>query len=185
MNRTEAKKRTAVIAVTTIAAVAAIIFAIENQHQTEIAAQDYYISPGTEEQTAKTFWINTVHLDGKANIYGDGMHPPEKFPNSTLSAGGGFVLTKPDKTGAWMFRSFTFEPSMIVVHQGDKVTLNFIDVQGDHHVISVNGFGEFTIHRGEIHTITFIADKVGTIDYVCHVHMPNMHGQILVLPRTA
>lgn len=134
--------------------------------------------------TSKIFWINTVHLDGLANIHGDpmAMHPPEKFPKSMLPVGGGFVLTPPDKTGAWKFRSFTFDPSMIVVHQGDKVTLHFIGVQGAHHIISVDGIGTFALDRGQIHTVTFIANHPGTINYYCHIHMPNMDGQILVLP---
>jgi len=136
--------------------------------------------------TNKIFWINTVHLDGLANIHGDpvAMHPPEKYPNSTLPVGGGFVLTPPDKTGAWKFRSFTFDPSMIVVHQGDRVTLHFVGVQGARHIISVEGIGTFALARGQIHTVTFMANHPGTINYYCHIHMPNMDGQILVLPAT-
>ncbi len=137
----------------------------------------------SEEPNHETFWINTVHLDGKTSLQAEGMHPAEPFPTSALPSGGGFVLVKPDSTGAWMIRSFTFQPSQIVVHQGDVVTLNFVGVQGDHHEIEVEGIDKFTIHRGEIHTVTFTADKVGTIDYYCHIHMPNMEGQIVVLPK--
>ena len=68
----------------------------------------------------QTFRINTVRLDGNANINGDPklIYPPEKFPNSPLPVGGGLVLTPPDNTGDWSFRSFTFEPSMIVYTKG-------------------------------------------------------------------
>ncbi len=171
----------------------AFVFGMNSEFLESVIAQSYDTSTpnqhsmtttGNADSTNKAFWINTVHLDGKANINGDDMHPPEPFPNSALPAGGGFVLKKPDDKGSWMFRAFTFEPAQIVVHQGDKVTLNFVGVQGFEHAISVDGFGEFTIHRGEIHTITFTADNIGTINYECHIHMPNMHGQILVLPRT-
>lgn len=134
----------------------------------------------------QTFWIDTIHLDGSANIHGDNKHPPEPFPaNATYPAGGGFVLTPPDKTGAWNFRSFTFSTSQIVVYQGDKVTLNFVGVQGPSHYIEVQGIASFPLTRGEIHTVTFTADKVGTIVYSCHIHMPNMRGEITVLPRPA
>jgi plastocyanin len=134
--------------------------------------------------TNRTFWIDTIHLDGSANIYGDNKHPPEPFPaNATYPSGGGFVLTAPDKTGAWNFRSFTFSTSQIAVYQGDKVTLNFVGVQGTSHYIEVQGVTSFALTRGQIHTVIFTADKVGTIDYFCHVHMPNMHGEILVMPR--
>ncbi len=134
----------------------------------------------------RTFWIDTVHLDGNANIHGDTKHPPEPFPaNATYPKGAGFVLTPPDKSGAWNFRSFTFSTSQIVVFQGDKVTLNFVGVQGPYHFIEVQGIATFPLTRGQIHTVTFTADKVGTITYTCHVHMPNMQGEILVLPRPA
>ena len=135
--------------------------------------------------TQRTFYINTVHLDGITNINGDANHPPEPFPNSTLPAGGGYVLNKPDDKGNWKVRTFVFDPSEIVVHEGDQVTLNIADIQGDHHAITIEGHtDEFQLHRGELKTVTFTADKPGTINYFCSIHKPTMHGQILVLPRT-
>lgn len=142
----------------------------------------------------KEFWINTVHFDGNTNInpgvkcdtcpQNTPLHPAEQPPaNSTIPQGGGFRITEPNKVGAWDFRSFTFSPDQIVVYQGDKVTLHFIGVQGAHHVVSVEGVDTFQLMRGEIHTVSFVADKPGTITYICHVHLPNMVGQILVLPN--
>ena len=148
------------------------------------------------QSTSKEFWINTVHLDGMTNInagvkcdtcpQNTPTHPPEKPPvNSTIPTGGGFRITPPNKVGAWDFRSFTFAPDQIVVNQGDKVTLHFIGVQGAHHVITVDGVDTFELMRGQIHTVSFVANNPGTINYSCHVHMPNMVGQILVLPKAA
>lgn len=148
------------------------------------------------QSTSKEFWINTVHLDGMTNInagvkcdtcpQNTPTHPPEKPPvNSTIPTGGGFRITTPNKVGAWDFRSFTFAPDQIVVNQGDKVTLHFIGVQGAHHVIEVEGVDTFTLLRGQIHTVSFVANNPGTITYTCHVHPPNMVGQILVLPKAA
>jgi plastocyanin len=102
---------------------------------------------------------------------------------STIPTGGGFRITDPNKAGAWDFRSFTFAPDQIVVNQGDKVTLHFI-VQGAHHVVTVDGIGTFELKRGQINTVSFVANNPGTINYVCHLHLPNMVGQILVLPKT-
>lgn len=144
----------------------------------------------------KEFWINTVHIDGMTNINAGAKcdtcpqntptHPPEKPPlNSTIPTGGGFRITEPNKAGAWDFRSFTFSPDQIVVNQGDKVTLHFIGVQGAHHVIEVKGVDTFELVRGQIHTVSFTANSPGTITYICHVHLPNMVGQILVLPKAA
>ena len=152
------------------------------------------ISPN--QSTNKEFWINTVHLDGMTSIH-PGMkcdicaqntptHPAEQPPvNSTIPAGGGFRITAPNKIGAWDFRSFTFVPDQIVVNQGDKITLHFIGVQGAHHVVEVQGVDTFELARGQIHTVSFKANNPGTITYVCHVHLPNMVGQILVLPKAA
>jgi len=148
------------------------------------------------QSTSKEFWINTVHLDGMTNInagvkcdtcpQNTPTHPPEKPPvNSTIPTGGGFRITEPNKVGAWDFRSFTFAPDQIVVNQGDKVTLHFIGVQGAHHAITVDGIDTFELMRGQIHTVSFTANNPGTITYICHVHLPNMVGQILVLPKAA
>jgi plastocyanin len=113
-------------------------------------------------------------------------HPAEQPPvKSTIPAGGGFSVTGPNKVGAWDFRSFTFSPDQIVVNQGDKVTLHFIGVQGAHHEVEVQGVDTFELTRGQIHTVSFTANNPGTITYVCHIHSPNMVGQILVLPKAA
>ena len=148
------------------------------------------------QSTNKEFWINTVHFDGNTNLnpgvkcdtcpQNTPLHPAEQPPaNSTIPVGGGFRITEPNKVGAWDFRSFTFSPDQIVVNQGDKVTLHFIGVQGAHHVVTVQGVDTFELMRGQIHTVSFVANNPGTITYICHVHLPNMVGQILVLPKAA
>jgi plastocyanin len=147
------------------------------------------------QSTNKTFWISTVHLDGTTSIQAGvpcgncsqntPPHPAEKFPTAKLPAGAGLVLRPPNKVGAWDMRAFTFAPDQIVVNQGDTVTLHFLGVQGPHHVITVDGVGTFPLDRGQIHTVTFTADKPGIITYWCHVHPPSMVGEILVLPKPA
>jgi len=148
------------------------------------------------QSTNKEFWIDTVHLDGNTNVHpgvkcdtcpqNTPLHSAEQPPvNSTIPMGGGFRITEPNTVGAWDFRSFTFSPDQIVVNQGDKVTLHFIGVQGAHHVVTVEGVDTFQLMRGQIHTVSFVADKPGTITYICHVHLPNMVGQILVLPKAS
>lgn len=132
----------------------------------------------------KTFYINTVHLDGITSTNGTKDHPPEPFPTTPLPPGGGYVLKKLDDLGNWKVRAFAFDPSQIVVHEGDNITLNILDVQGDHHVITVEGRGDaFTLHRGELKTMTFTADKPGIIHYFCSIHQPTMQGEIVVLPK--
>ena len=133
----------------------------------------------------KTFYIATVHLDGITSTNKTADHPAEPYPTSELPSGGGFVIKKIDDKGGWKVRQFMFAPSQVIIHQGDQVTLNFVDVQGPEHMITVDGIApEFDIHRGEMKTITFTADKVGTISFWCSMHQPNMRGEIVVLPRT-
>ena len=202
------KTTTTIIAAATmmiVIASAAMILGIQSQTSHKVLAQSSgssAVSANTtvvtvipSQSTNKTFWINTVQFDGTTNIHAavacdtcsqnTPLHPAEKYPNATLTAGPGIVLRPPNKAGAWDFRAFAFAPSMIVVNQGDKVTLHFVGVQGFHHVITVEGIGTFPLDRAQIHTVSFTANNPGTIAYFCHIHMPNMVGQILVLPKAA
>ena len=192
-------KQKQLIAVAIMAALvvtAAMIIGTNNGQNLQKAMAQEVKTVSPNQSTNKEFWINTVHLDGMTNTH-IGMkcdtcaqntptHPAEQPPvNSTIPRGGGFKITDPNKVGAWDFRSFTFSPDQIVVNQGDKVTLHFIGVQGAHHVVEVQGVDTFELMRGQIHTVSFTANNPGTITYICHVHLPNMVGQILVLPKAA
>ncbi len=210
MNNEKKTKPSIIIAAATVALVivsAAMILGIQIQTYHNVLAQSAKSNATTttaantvvtvtpSQSTNKTFWISTVHLDGATTIH-PGVacgnctqnipsHPAEAFPNTTLPAGPGLVLRPPNKVGAWDMRAFTFAPDQIVVNQGDTVTLHFLGVQGPHHVITVEGVGTFPLDRGHIHTVSFTADKPGSITYWCHIHVPNMVGQIVVLPKPA
>jgi hypothetical protein len=212
LNNEKKAKPSIIIATATVAVVivsaAAMILGLQIQTSHNVLAQSARSNATTttaatntvarvtpSQSTNKTFWISTVHFDGTTTIYkGVGCdnctqntppHPAEAFPNTKLPAGPGLVLRPPNKVGAWDMRAFTFAPDQIVVNQGDTVTLHFLGVQGPHHVITVEGVGTFPLDRGQIHTVSFIADKPGSITYLCHVHVPNMVGEILVLPKPA
>lgn len=210
MNDKKKTKPSIIIATATVAVMilstAAMILGIQIQTSHNVLAQSARSNTTTttantvvrvtpSQSTNKTFWISTVHFDGTTALQAGVAcgncsqntppHPAEKFPNTTLPAGPGLVLRPPNKVGAWDVRAFTFAPDQIVVNQGDTVTLHFIGVQGPHHEITVEGVGTFPLDRGHIHTVSFTADKPGTITYRCHVHPPNMVGEILVLPKTA
>ncbi len=132
----------------------------------------------------KEFYIKTVHIDGKANINGDDRHSPENFPDTKVPAGGGIQLTNPNSYGAWKMRTFTFMPSQMIVRTGDKVRLHFIGIQGMSHPIHVEGTmvnEKFTVKRGEIKTIEFIASKAGQVEIECYKHLPSMTAEILIL----
>jgi hypothetical protein len=207
LNNKKKTKPSIIIATSTIAVVivcTAIILGVQIQASHNVLAQsdkrnatttaaNTVVTVTPSQSTNRTFWISTVHLDGTTTIH-KGVacgnctqnippHPAEAFPNTTLPAGPGLVLRPPNEVGAWDMRAFTFAPDQIVVNQGDTVTLHFLGVQGPHHEITVDGVGTFPLDRGHIHTVTFTTDKPGTITYSCHIHPPNMVGQILVLPK--
>jgi plastocyanin len=205
-----AKPIIAAAAIITIVASAVMILGTQTQMLQQAFGQRNYTSNSTSstgaatsnpvvvnpsQTTNKEFWINTVHLDGATSLraavanplsaQNTPLHPAEVPPaNSTIPTGGGFRIVLPNKVGAWDFRSFTFAPDQIVVNQGDKVTLHFIGVLGVHHIITVDGVGTFALHRGEIHTVSFIANNPGSIRFWCSLHLPNMVGEILVLPKS-
>ncbi len=208
MNNGKKAKPSIIISTATVAVVivsaAAMILGVQIQTSHNVLAQsansnatrtaaNTVVRVTPSQSTTKIFWISTVHLDGTTAInkgvacdnctQNTPPHPAEAFPNTTLPAGPGLVLRPPNKVGAWDMRAFTFAPDQIVVNQGDTVTLHFLGVQGPHHVITVEGVGTFPLDRGQIHTVSFIADKPGSITYLCHVHVPNMVGEILVLPK--
>ena len=203
---TKAKAIVAAAAIMAVVASAAMILGTQTQMLQQVFAQSNGSSNSTaatsnpvmvnpSQTTNKEFWINTVHLDGATSLHAavanplsaqnTPLHPAEVPPaNSTIPTGGGFRIVLPNKVGAWDFRSFTFAPDQIVVNQGDKVTLHFIGVLGVHHIITVDGVGTFALHRGEIHTVSFIANNPGSIRFWCSLHLPNMVGEILVLPKS-
>ena len=55
-----------------------------------------------------------------------------------------------------------YEPSQIIVNEGDEVTLEFVGIHGAAHPTSIAAFGQtFTVKRGHAHRITFTADEAG------------------------
>lgn len=207
-NKKTTKPSIIIIAVVTTVVVilsAAMILGIQSQVFHTVLAQsaksnattpttNTFVTVTPSQSTNKTFWISTVHFDGTTALQAGVAcsncsqntppHPAEKFPNTTLPAGPGLVLRPPNNVGAWDVRAFTFAPDQIVVNQGDTVTLHFIGVQGPHHEITVEGVETFPLDRGHMHTVSFTADKPGTIAYKCNIHPPNMIGEILVLPKS-
>ena len=109
----------------------------------------------------------------------------EAFPAAALPAGGGYVVTPPDpKSQRWEVSAYVWQPSQILVNEGDEVTLEFVGINGAAHPTTIAAFGQtFTVRRGQAHRITFIADKVGIFGIVCSSHQPSMSGELIVLPR--
>ena len=173
-----------------VAATALMMFALATAPATAQPAKEYQKAApqgGVDQPMAgdRNVFIATVHLDGNANIKGDGNHPAEPFPAEALPPGGGLLLTAPAEDGAWRVRAFVFEPRQVVVFQGAPVTLHFVGVQGTSHRIQIDGQSEIIeLKRGEVKTVTIAADTPGVIGFRSLDHLPSMQGSIVVLPHS-
>lgn len=107
----------------------------------------------------------------------------EPFPQAALP-GGGYVLKKPDAAGRWEISTYRWDPSQVIVNQGDEVTLEIIGINGDEHPGVIEGYGvSFVVKRGQLSRVTFKADKAGVFRILCDKHHPSMHGELIVLSR--
>lgn len=110
------------------------------------------------------------------------------FPNTLeehpdLEGAAGYKIIPPgtEVEGEWGINAYQWVPGTIVVNQGDTVMLKFYGVNGDEHPTTIDGYDqEFTVRRGELTEVQFVADKAGTFQITCHAH-PLAHLE--VLPR--
>ena len=109
----------------------------------------------------------------------------EPFPTGPLPQGGGYVIAQPDeKSRRWEVSAYVWQPSQIIVNEGDEVTLEFVGINGAAHPTSIAAFGQsFIVKRGQAHRVTFTADKVGIFGIVCSTHGPSMSGELIVMPK--
>ena len=136
--------------------------------------------PGpTAAQATRTVYMAAVEPKGGTSA------SQEAFPNpSLLPAGGGYVLKAPDSTGRWEVSTYQWQPSFIVVNQGEQVTLEIIGINGAEHVSSLPPYVEkFTVKRGQLTKVTFTASRAGIFPIVCVSHQPSMTGYLVVLPK--
>lgn len=66
--------------------------------------------------------------------------------------------------------NFAFKPKTLTVAKGDVVKINFKDDDGFHNLV-IDGYNvkTETIKTGNMSSVTFVADKVGTFEYYCSV----------------
>ncbi len=108
----------------------------------------------------------------------------EAYPAAALPAGGGYIKTPPNAGGRWEVSAYQWSPATIVVREGEAVTLEIVGVNGDVHPSTIPGLVEsFTVKRGEITHVTFVAGKPGLYPVICTKHRPNMQGTLVVLPK--
>ena len=124
------------------------------------------------------FTIAAVEPKGGASV------SQEAFPTEALPAGPGYVLKQPDQTGRWEVSTYVWQPSQIIVNEGDEVTLEFVGINGANHPTTIAGYNKtFGLKRGTVNRVTFTADKPGVFHITCATHRPSMVGELIVLPK--
>jgi hypothetical protein len=141
-----------------------------------IAALAGVSSPAAAEK--RVFTIAAVEPQGNTTA------DKEPFPIEALPTGGGYVLKQPDQSGRWGVEVYVFQPSQILVNQGDEVTLEFVGINGRSHPVTISGYGKtFTLKRGHVQRATFVADKAGIFRFYCSAHLPSMMGELVVMEK--
>ena len=76
-------------------------------------------------------------------------------------------------------------PGPLVVKKGDRVKLRGINnVKDDpaEHGLAIDEFGvKLVVNRGKPETTEFVADKAGIFRVWCHLHLPHIATQLVVL----
>ena len=133
-------------------------------------------APANGDAMKRTITMAAVELKGGTTI------DKTPFPTAALPEGKGYELKSPGEDGRWEVSAYRWEPSQIIVNQGDEVTLEIIGVNGAEHPAVIEGYDiSFTVKRGELTTVTFVADKPGVFSLQCGTHLPSMVGELIVL----
>lgn len=107
----------------------------------------------------------------------------EPFPTEALPEGGGYKLVEPNDEGRWEVSTYRWLPQDLIVTEGERITLEILGINGASHPSTIEGYDiTFDVKRGELTTVSFVADKVGTFPIVCGAHQPSMTGNLVVLP---
>lgn len=137
-------------------------------------------------ESRRTIYLSAIEYKGGANVSSEAYPPAEEPGTRPLKPlAGGYILKEPDATGRWEVESYRWEPGLIVAHEGERLTLEIVGVNGARHdAMVVSPSGEqipFVVTRGRLTRVRFLADEVGIWRFVCSTHPPGMSGEIVVL----
>ncbi len=84
-------------------------------------------------------------------------------------------------------RQYEFDPSEVVVNQGDQVRLEVTATDVEHGLAIADYDIDRKLEPGKTETIEFVADKAGSHPFHCSVYCGSGHremtGNLIVLPR--
>ena len=134
----------------------------------------------------RTIYMSAVEYKGGANVTSE-VFPPAAEPGTRELGplGEGYILKEPDATGRWEVESYRWEPGLVVAHEGERLTLEIVGINGARHdamVVSPSGRQTpFVVTRGRLTLVRFRVDEAGIWRFVCSIHTPGMAGEIVVV----
>ncbi|CUX80544.1 MAG: putative periplasmic protein [Roseibaca calidilacus] len=132
---------------------------------------------------AITTFEHRIYRSAERTAYPDTL---ERFED--LFALGGYRMEPPNEENEWYARTYLWAPSMMVMHLGETVLLEFFGINGEQHPSEIRApdgavIAEFEVARGEIAQVPFSPNMAGIHEFVSTQRLPGMVGQILVLDR--
>jgi uncharacterized cupredoxin-like copper-binding protein len=81
---------------------------------------------------------------------------------------------------------YAFEPSSILVYEGDTLALTLVNPEDDAHSFVLPGLSVNLPPQSTVNA-TYVARTAGTYRYLCAIpaHLPFMYGTLVVLPASA
>ena len=91
----------------------------------------------------RTVYMSAVEYKGGANVTSE-VFPPAAEPGTRELGplGDGYILKEPDATGRWEVESYRWDPGLVVAHEGERLTLEIVGINGARHdamVVSPSG----------------------------------------------
>jgi nitrosocyanin len=75
-------------------------------------------------------------------------------------------------------------PSSLIVQAGDEVEITLMNKLDEPHGFKIAEFGIEDVVQGKSQlTVKFTAAKAGAYPFICHMHLPHIGGQLLVLSK--
>jgi hypothetical protein len=141
------------------------------------AGQSASLASSGQAPQKRTFYLAAVEWKSSSTVSNN------PFPTAKLPEGDGYELIEPDANGTWVVETYHLTPALVVVNQGDTVTLEIIGINGKQHPLKVEGYNvSGVVKRGEVTRITFTADKAGIFMITSSSKPPTMQAELVVLP---
>lgn len=128
------------------------------------------VTPSTSIQQ-----VPNTNLPGPTSTTGNSSNSTSSSEKPVPAAPTSTSLTVKKGPAAVTIKDFAFDPQILTIKKGTKVTWTNQDAAT--HQIKSTAFNSQELSKGQSFSYTF--DETGTIDYFCSIH-PTMTGKVIV-----